>query len=623
MVNRLIFCLVAFSFFLYTSAQTSMSEYELPGDSVYPEGIAYSSETGNFYTGSTVDGKIFRGNLETSDVEIFVEGTNGDSPKPAYGMALDDQNRLWVVGGPTGTIYVYGVDTGESLSEIQTPEAEATFLNDVVVTQEGSAYITDSFRPILFKVPVTADGIEELESWLDFTGTPLTYTSGETVLENVNLNGITVTEDDRYLITVQMNTGELYRIEIESKEVTQIDLGGETVTNGDGLVLDGQTLYVVRIADNEVDIVELSEDFTSGTVEARFSDPAFIWPATAAKADDQLLVVNTQFNRQEQGNPDLPFSILSVPISMIEAGQGVQQGEHGTLEVSWVDPEDVTVSISGPNGYSDEAQVTGGQIFAELFPGTYELAASKEGYQSTNEQVEVQAGETTSTSLILQQQEGQQADEQQDAQGTLQLSWVDPADVRVSVSGPGGYSDETRVTGGQIFAELAPGTYELTASKEGYRSTSEQIEVQAGETASTSLILQQQEGEQTSEQQQEDMGDDQTQQEAEQEQESDQQTQEVSFETLITQGEQLYGQAGCSSCHGGEGGGSQGPRLAGSEQLQETPFVARIIIHGRGGMPGFGGRLSDEDIASVASYIRNSWGNDFGAVNPEEVEQQR
>src|SRR5215210_5116525 len=36
-------------------------------------------------------------------------------------------------------------------------------------------------------------------------------------------NGIAATEDGRYLITVQSNTGNLYRINTRSKEIRQVD----------------------------------------------------------------------------------------------------------------------------------------------------------------------------------------------------------------------------------------------------------------------------------------------------------------------------------------------------------------------------------------------------------------
>ena len=187
-----------------------------------------------------------------------------------------------------------------------TPEAETTLLNDVVTTSAGDAYVTDSNRPILFKVSADA---EAAEPWLDFTGTAFEYQEG------INANGIVATPDDRYLIVIQLNTGQLYRIDTESKEVIEIEVAGGELTNGDGLVLDGQTLYVVRNSDNEVAVVELAEDFSSGTVTSSIQDESFAFPTTAAKVDNRLLVVNSQFDTmQSDQGPELPFTVSSVEI---------------------------------------------------------------------------------------------------------------------------------------------------------------------------------------------------------------------------------------------------------------------------------------------------------------------
>jgi mono/diheme cytochrome c family protein len=40
-------------------------------------------------------------------------------------------------------------------------------------------------------------------------------------------------------------------------------------------------------------------------------------------------------------------------------------------------------------------------------------------------------------------------------------------------------------------------------------------------------------------------------------------------------------------------------------------------------MPRFDQILGDEEIALVATYIRNSWGNRFGLVEEEEVSKKR
>jgi len=91
---------------------------------------------------------------------------------------------------------------------------------------------------------------------------------------------------------------------------------------------------------------------------------------------------------------------------------------------------------------------------------------------------------------------------------------------------------------------------------------------------------------------------------------------------LLEQGAPLY-RRNCAACHGAAGQGAQGPALAGNESLGDTPYLARVIVHGFGYMPPFGDRLNDEEIAAISTFIRNSWGNDFGPLQPAEVAEQR
>ncbi|MDQ4062967.1 MAG: superoxide dismutase [Actinomycetota bacterium] len=290
------------------AAASSTESYVLPGEEVYPEGITYRPETGEFFVGSTTDGTVFRGIVGGGEAETFLE-PGGDGRSTAVGMKVDDQGRLFIAGGDTGGIFVYRSDTGDLIRALETPESEMAFINDVTVTPNGDAYFTDSMRPTLFRVPSTPDGeVGEAETWLDFEGTPIEYQEG------FNLNGIVASEDGRYLIVTQSNTGNLYRIDTQSREVTQIDLGGETV-QGDGMLLDGLTLYAVRGQDGTIVPVELSEDFASGEVGEEFADPSFARPTTIAKYDNRLLVVNSQFDRRQSGeSPELPFTVSDIAI---------------------------------------------------------------------------------------------------------------------------------------------------------------------------------------------------------------------------------------------------------------------------------------------------------------------
>jgi len=291
---------------LGAEVRNGSTRYVLPGNAVFPEGVAYQPSSGAYFVSSTTDGTIFRGTLREPAATVFLP-PGGDGRTAATGLKVDSRGRLFVSGAATGQMFVYDATTGGLLGKLSnglTP----TFINDVAVTSTGDAYFTDSLNPILFKVAADANGQYTLESWLDFTGTALTYQTG------FNLNGITASEDGKYLIVVQSNTGKLFRIEVASKAVTEINLGGATVTSGDGILLSGNTLYVSRNQQGLIIKLQLSSDLASGSVVSSTTDPLLAYPTTLAWADGRLLVVNSQFNKRGPGlQPVLPFTITSIP----------------------------------------------------------------------------------------------------------------------------------------------------------------------------------------------------------------------------------------------------------------------------------------------------------------------
>ncbi len=111
----------------------------------------------------------------------------------------------------------------------------------------------------------------------------------------------------------------------------------------------------------------------------------------------------------------------------------------------------------------------------------------------------------------------------------------------------------------------------------------------------------------------------------------------------LTEAEQARYEAGaqqyplCMACHGPNGQGIQGigPALAGSEWVEGEPGpLTRIVLQGVDGaaaerdeempnmMPGQP-YISNENIAAILTYIRQSWGNDAPPVTPEDVGQVR
>lgn len=64
--------------------------------------------------------------------------------------------------------------------------------------------------------------------------------------------------------------------------------------------------------------------------------------------------------------------------------------------------------------------------------------------------------------------------------------------------------------------------------------------------------------------------------------------------------------ANCAGCHGGDGGGGIGPRLAGrvAEQYPDPADQEAVVRKGRGSMPAWEGALTDEQIRAVVRYSR-------------------
>ena len=94
---------------------------------------------------------------------------------------------------------------------------------------------------------------------------------------------------------VQSNTGKLFRVNPSTGATTEIALGGESVPNGDGILLDGKTLYVVQNQLNRIAVIRLNAALTSGRVVTRITDGRFAVPTTIDDLGRRLYAVNARF----------------------------------------------------------------------------------------------------------------------------------------------------------------------------------------------------------------------------------------------------------------------------------------------------------------------------------------
>ncbi|HEY3210235.1 MAG TPA: superoxide dismutase [Actinomycetota bacterium] len=266
-----------------------------------PEGIAITSG-GTFYTGSLIDGSIYRGDVRSGLGIIFIHPPSG---RIAVGMKVH-KKLLYVAGGDTGDAYVYDTRTGVDVRVYSF--SPGGFINDVVVTKEA-AWFTDSFFPFLYKVPITRNGIPGDPSSVE--AIPLT---GDIVYQDgFNVNGIDATPNGKTLIIVQTNTGKLFTVPRSSGVTSEIDLGSEDVVNGDGILLDGRDLFVVQGFSNLLARVRLAPDLSSGEVVSRTGDDDFDIPTTVAEAGSTLYLVNARFTTPPTPDTEYWISPITKP----------------------------------------------------------------------------------------------------------------------------------------------------------------------------------------------------------------------------------------------------------------------------------------------------------------------
>lgn len=268
-----------------------------------PEGIAAGTGT-TFYVGSIATGAIFRGDIQTGEGEVIIAAQEGRS---AAGLKFDERTGLlFVSGGPTGFAYIYDAETGQEVATIQL-DTRPSFINDVVIT-EDAAYFTNSAQRFLYRVPLGENGelpempiAEPIRLRGEYKFTP-----GE-----FNANGIAASRSGKWLVIVNTFEGALYRVDPKTGVATRIHLRKGDVKNGDGILLQGENLYVVQNFLNQIAVVEVNERLTNGEIERKITSDLFRIPTTVAAFDDTLCVVNARFDTQP--TPDTEYEVVCVP----------------------------------------------------------------------------------------------------------------------------------------------------------------------------------------------------------------------------------------------------------------------------------------------------------------------
>jgi len=224
-----------------------------------PASVAAGPAT-TLYTGLLADGAVYQPDVTTGEGSVLVAGERG---RVNVGLTFDSRaGHLFAAGRTTGKAYVY--DTKAGLLETVTLATTKSTVNDAVLSG-NTVYFTDSSRAVLYRLALGEEGAlpegDSGDNELPITGA---FTRAPDPMA-FNTNG-TKAADDGILIIVSTTTGQLFTVNPDTGESAEIGLGDGNVENGDGILLDGSTLYVVQNQGNKIAVVELSEDLASGAV---------------------------------------------------------------------------------------------------------------------------------------------------------------------------------------------------------------------------------------------------------------------------------------------------------------------------------------------------------------------
>lgn len=287
-------------------------------DNSWPEGFAIG--TGHTAYNGSVDGSIYKVNLRSGKGEIL---NPNETPDPwdclKLGMRVDSRtNNLFVAGCWYENLLVYNADTGVVKADYQLGPQFESLVNDLAITNDA-VYITDSFLPYIYRLPLAENG-----------GLPPNADDVTTIdLPNEFImdwngpccggNGIVATPDGKTLIIGHSILSALYRVDLATGNVEEIEVSPPLTGFLDGLVMHNRTLYIMNPDHEMVQVVELEKGLLSGTLVGKITDPNMSGVASGALFGKSLYVNNAHYDAccevddegefilDEYGNPVLLY----------------------------------------------------------------------------------------------------------------------------------------------------------------------------------------------------------------------------------------------------------------------------------------------------------------------------
>tara|TARA_R110002033_G_scaffold170514_1_gene213218 strand:+ start:9239 stop:10303 length:1065 start_codon:yes stop_codon:yes gene_type:complete len=284
----------------YVLKGNNLKSIEITKNALYPETILYHSKNEKFIVGSFRDGNIYEIDND-GNAKIFIEA----NLRSILGIQIDyKHNKFFALSSDIGasinrynkglkkeaTLNIYNLTTKELIRTVSLAKLKpnsAHLANGLTIDNNGNAYITDSFSPVIYKVDTNGN-------------TSIFLEDNQFVGDGINLNGI-VYHPDGYLITVKKSDGTLFKIPIsEPEKFSKIELDTK-LYGGDGLlILDKNNLAIASNiasgkATESVFWLQTDNDWKS----AYITDKKYlgnVYPTTIVAKKNNLYVLHSNLN---------------------------------------------------------------------------------------------------------------------------------------------------------------------------------------------------------------------------------------------------------------------------------------------------------------------------------------
>lgn len=274
-------------------------------NALYPEGVEWDAKNQRFLVTSIHKGEI--GSVKDDGTYwVFAKDPRMAS---SVGIEIDaSRDRVLVCNSDAGAslnsskettgkiaaLAVFQLSTGNLIQYVDLAKGldGGHFCNDIAIDKDGTAYITDSFSPIIYKVDPSYNA-SVLISDDTFMG------------KSFNLNGIVVR--DNYLLVDKMNSGQLFKIPLDNPKSFNEVMVKDDLEGADGLLWapDGSLLVIANnnahvgiaasSANNSVIKLSSSDGWRTATVKGKTST-GDVFATTGTVRDGQVYVVHAMLH---------------------------------------------------------------------------------------------------------------------------------------------------------------------------------------------------------------------------------------------------------------------------------------------------------------------------------------